>query len=181
MPHILPEGAVPIDAEQLLEACRREGARRVLAFDEYGESLWPRTDWLALHVLPDSLGTQVVAEPLTALDPEPWSTVAESAPLAADGLTALTLCCLEEQLQWPSRLWLLPPRGCARPPMLLADGLRGGWMPPAASAAGLGAPRLAAPASWGGHSWLWVALRTLEERLCRRNPERKPRHGCHSA
>ena len=77
------------------------GARHVLAFDEYGESLWPRTDWLALHVLPDSLGTQVVAEPLTALDPEPWSTVAESAPLAADGLTALTLCCLEEQLQWP--------------------------------------------------------------------------------
>ena len=140
---------MPIDVEQLLEACRREGARRVLAFDEYGESLWPRTDWLALHVLPDSLGTQVVAEPLTALDPEPWSTVAESAPLAADGLTALTLCCLEEQLQWPSRLWLLPPRGCARPPMLLADGLRGGWMPPAASAAGLGAPRLATPASWG--------------------------------
>ena len=118
---------MPIDAEQLLEACKREGARHVLAFDEYGESLWPRTDWLALHVLPDSLGTQVVAEPLTALDPEPWSTVAESAPLAADGLTALTLRCLEEQLQFPSRLWLLPPRGCARPPVLLADGLRGGW------------------------------------------------------
>ena len=30
-PHILPEGTVPIDAEQLLEACRREGARRVRA------------------------------------------------------------------------------------------------------------------------------------------------------
>ena len=117
---------MPIDAEQLLEACKREGARRVLQFDEYGESLWPRHDWLALHVLPDSLGRQVVTEPLAALDPEPWSTMAESAPLEADGLTALTLRCLEEQVQWPSRLWLLPPRGGARPPMLLADDLRGG-------------------------------------------------------
>ena len=119
---------MPIDAERLLEACRQEGERHVLVFDEYAESLWPTTEWLALHLLPDSLASQVDLEPLIALDDEPWTTVAESAPLAADGLTALTLRCHEHTMQqFESKLWLLPPRGSATEPVLLAGGLRGGW------------------------------------------------------
>ena len=47
----------------------------------------------------------------------------------------------------------------------------------AAEGATLGAPQLATPASPGGHSWLWVARRTLEERPCRPGPRQRPRHG----
>ena len=35
----------------------------------------------------------------------------------------------------------------------------------------LGASPVATPASWGGHRWLWVALRTLKERQCRSEPK----------
>ena len=47
-------------------------------------------------------------------------------------------------------------------PCLLAVG----YIPPL-----LAAPQLAAPASRGGHAWLWAALRTLERRPCRFEPE----------
>ena len=78
--------------------------------------------------------------------------------------------------RWLQRAWQRWVRGEARA-AVFGSQLAWGSMLNAPSWARRSSPP---HASWGWHGWLWVAPRTLEQSLCRSEPEERPRHEHHS-